>query len=191
MYNGHPTGTKLTRADAKNPDTDYDWFIDGIEYLMLKNRSSALDMFNIFKSYDGEPVNAGEQIMQHRNPLFYDFNMPPTDMYDTRIEFHKYNELGQSCYRFNQDNLKVYHTKGVSEQNTLGSMFAHKEWDNTVMVYFIQSLEKDPNGAGVYAYNVQTLSGNPGTIKKLGKASGLQVRDGMFTLYQIPEPEKP
>ncbi|MDZ4677091.1 MAG: hypothetical protein SGI74_06225 [Oligoflexia bacterium] len=191
MYNEHPTGTKLNRADAKNPDTDFDWFIDGIEYLMLKNRSSALDMFNVFKSYDGEPVNAGEQITQHRNPLFYDYNMAPTEMYDTRIEFDKYNDQGQSCYRFKQDNLKLFHTKSVSAQNSLGPLYAHKEWDNTVLIYYIQSLEKDPTGAGYYAYSVQTLSGNPGTIKRLGRDSGLQVRDGTFTLYQIPEPAKP
>jgi hypothetical protein len=98
-----------------------------------------------------------------------------------------YNELGQSCYKFRQDNLKTYATKAVSSQNSIGPHLAHGELENVVLFYFIQVLERDPAGPGIYVYSYQKLTGNPNTAKTLGKKSGLQIDQGVFNSYVVPE----
>ncbi|MCC6276474.1 MAG: VWA domain-containing protein [Oligoflexia bacterium] len=187
MYNSRPSGTTKNKADPKNPDTDFDGFIDGIEYFFLHNKSAALDNLNIFKSFDGESINAGEQIHQHRNPLYNDSRLPISDLYDTRADFVGYNAVGQSCYRFRQDFLKTYPTKAVSPENSLGFHTAHKDYENVVLFYFIQVLERDPAGPGIYVFSHQKVTGNPSTARSLGRQSGLQINQGIFTSYIVPQ----
>lgn len=176
MFNSRPSGTDKTSSDPLNPDTDGDGIIDGIEYFMLHNKSAPIDNLNLFKSFDGEAVNAGEQIIQHRNPLFNDANLPFNEIYDSKWTFMGYSNQGQSCYSFSQTVLPIYPT--LNTKRTLSESFDHKKDENVVLFYFIQTLERDPNGPGTFMYSLQKL----GNSRKI-----LEVNDLIFKKYVTPE----
>jgi len=178
MKNMAPTGTKLTSTDRVNPDTDSDGIGDGIEYFMLHQKSVGLDMFNLFRNFDTEFFNAGDQIRAHRNPLFPDDKIPAENYYDTKIDFTGFNSQGQSCYNFSQANLQVFKTSNLSSANALNDQHAHPTNGNVVMVSFIQTLQRDPSAPGVYVYSFQTLDAN--------SKAGLTINDKIFKFYKVP-----
>ncbi|MBK9294049.1 MAG: hypothetical protein IPM57_06325 [Oligoflexia bacterium] len=178
MKNMTPTGTKLTATDRVNPDTDGDGIGDGIEYFMLHQKSVGMDMFNLFKNYDSEFFNAGDQIRAHRNPLFPDDKIPQQNYYDTKIDFTGYNAQGQSCYNFSQNFMQTYKTMPLSEFQTTKPELAHPANGNVVMIAFIQTLQRDPSAPGVYVYSYQTVDVN--------SKQGLTINDKIFKLYKVP-----
>jgi hypothetical protein len=187
MYNSRPTGTDRITADPKNFDTDMDRMIDGIEYFMLHDKSAPLDANNLYRSYDGETENAYMQIGLHKNPLYPDAQLRVPDIYDTTVIPLGPNGGGQTCYKFKQDSLKTFATLPVTAAHALGPEFAHPPYGNTVLVYYIETPERDPNGPGIYMYSLQTLTGTKNAIGSAGLANTLQINDRVFKQYRVPQ----
>ncbi len=185
MKNNSPSGTTSVAADPLNPDTDGDGIIDGIEFFMLHSKSVALDKFNLFQNFDSELVNAGDQIRQHRNPIFPDPNLSEDEVYDTKADFTGYTAAGQTCYHFTQKHLRTYPTLPLSVGGALGAPYAHGANGNVVLVYYLETLQREPNAPGVYAYSLQTLDGTAAAAAK-GTAGGLTINNNVFKLYRVP-----
>jgi hypothetical protein len=192
IYNQNPTGVQpgytSKSSDPKNPDTDGDGFVDGVEFFMTGVKSTPLDAFNLTKHPTLEAPDMATLIFQHRNPQRWDPKLSADDIYDTEVQFTKFNDQGQRCYNFHQQHLKTYHTLPVSTGGALKPEYAHNEWENVVLVYFIQTLEKDPSSPGIYMYSLQKITGEPGAAKALGTQAGLQINNGVFKSYVIPGP---
>ncbi|MBX9766416.1 MAG: hypothetical protein K2X47_04015, partial [Bdellovibrionales bacterium] len=136
LFNQNPVGTAGGRksGDPKNPDTDLDGVIDGIEVYMLRDRSSALDGSNMDDVLDGEPEDVKTQIREHRNPRLRD---PETFKYDTFVTALPDKLDGATCYDFNQKKLLLYPTLAVRQADAL-ELQDHAAGENVVLVYFLQ-----------------------------------------------------
>mgnify|MGYP003393479381 CR=1 FL=1 len=177
-----PEGMPMV-ANPRNPDTDNDGFLDGIETFVFFTRTLAfaLDPFNISKNVlDGESEDAGTQIAQHRNPLLRDESAL---RYDTDFRFLEFNEQGQSCYSFKQTQLTMYPTEDIEEENTLRNL-GHKKNENIVYVHFLQTPQSDPNGTAVLMHSFQKLNY---AVGKTNEANSLQITDSVFSEYSPPE----
>ncbi len=186
IVNADPKGTDNQSGDPLLYDTDKDGFIDGIETIAFKylnKGAGAMDDTNMSQSFDGESADAGTQIREHRNPLAYDAG---ADKYDLQITMKGFTPTGQTCYRFRQDKLRVYPTLPVSEENTLAGA-GHKEGENAVLVYFIQTPHRDPNGDGILMYSVQKLFNSQTQSDALGRAAGLKINNQVFKTYKPPK----
>ena len=168
-----------TTGDPKVFDTDRDGVLDGIEtYVYFASQSSgktsrytaALDSDNLQDNPDGEE-NALSQIKQHRNPWFPDSE---TKAYDTRLT-PLFNSPTGDCYMFQQLVLPVYKTLEVEAGNTLPGL-EHAAGENSVMVYYIQVLQPEPDSVGILKHSVQKIDWGP-------LSPGLQVKEGIFDEY--------
>lgn len=170
----NPPGSSY--ADSKNPDSDLDGFIDGIETFVFRyTLGSALNNLNVFRSEDLEPETAGAQILQHRNPSLYD---PTAPRYDTMVQPTGINDKGQLCYKFTQQNLQLYPTRAVAD--TLPYL-QHNAGENVIMLYYVMVPQKDYSAKGIYRYSFQKIT--YGTESADGTA-GLDVNS--FEEYVIP-----
>ena len=172
-----------TRGDPKVFDTDRDGIIDGIEtyvYFASENTgqttryTAALDKENLEDNPDGEE-SVLVQIQQHRNPWFQD---PEAEAYDTSL-IPLLNNPTKVCYMFSQSVLPVYQTLEVKKGNTLPGL-DHLAGENSVMVYYIQVLQPNPDDVGVLKHSVQRINRSP-------LSPGLQVTDGIFDEYIPPK----
>lgn len=179
LRNDNPTGTEMRSGDPLNPDTDGDAFIDGIEYFATWDRSTPMNRDNVSQVPPLSPISVGELIMQHRNPRLYQKDLRPEEYYDTRIEFTHFSNKGQACYRFDQKYLPLYDTLPVTSDKTLGFNYAHGAGENVILVYFIQTLERDPNSPGIYMNSNQILQAKKG-------AGGLVINSRVFRPYHVP-----
>ncbi len=181
IENFFPNGTTWTTANPKDPDTDNDGVLDSIEQWIFRDRmTSPLNNLNIFGAfYDQENVNAEQQILEHRNPLYPDEDAPK---YDTRVR--KTDELvsGQICYSFEQTQLEVFETLEVNDIEN--PHFSHKAGENIILIYFLQSkTNNNHEGKGIYMRSLQTLNFQNGLYNGLG----LNVNDDAFTPYMVYE----
>lgn len=183
ILNMRPSGTLngRTTGDPKNPDTDLDGFLDGIELMVFKDKGSPMNDQNVLDSYDGEDDNAGTQIEQHRNPFLYD---PDAVAYDTNILPIGIEE-GSYCYSFQQNILELFNTLEVKAEDTLPGL-AHEAGENVVYVYYIQTPQSDPSGPGMLKYDIQKIKYDPNANKNLGPGNGLQIRSDVFKSYLVP-----
>lgn len=182
IKNDRPSENVTKNGDPKSPDTDRDGVIDGLETFVYFTRSLAfaMDSFNLLRSnIDGEQ-QAGLQIAEHRNPLIEDLDALA---YDTKLD--KTGDSTRDCYNFSQGVLPLYPTVEVSKGETLPGL-EHAAGENSVLVYFIQTPQNDPQGDGVYMYSVQKLLHDPARSAVLSTDAGLKVEDGVFTQYIIP-----
>ncbi len=180
LQNDRPRGTEFFSGDQRNPDTDLDGFLDGIEILTFKDKGSANDDQNITTSFDGEEEDAGTQMLEHRNPLFFD---PQQIRYDMRVRPDGINLEGQNCYTFQQNILPTYPTLEVLAEDTLPGL-EHGAGGNIVYLYYIQTPQSDKDGPGVLKYSFQELI-NDG--RRDDFIFGLQVNDDVFGTYVVPE----
>lgn len=167
-------------ADPKNADTDGDGTIDGIETLVLKNRSAAVDETNLFKHYDSDPLNALEQILTHRNPLHPDFHKNPEELYDTNLLFKGMSDRGQHCYSVSQNYLKTYASKAVLAQDTLAEL-AHGENENVILISFQEVPEDKPEAGGNYRFSFHRVNHD-------SMAKNLSFSESEFRTYIMPDP---
>lgn len=175
IHNDRPSPGIQGTGDKKNPDTDLDGVLDGIETFVYFPRTMAfaMDSTNLMRNnLDGEEP-AGQQIFEHRNPLVRDAGQKAYDVTLTPIP-----QGNLDCYAFDQSTLPVYPTLEVPTANTL-PWLGHKAGGNRTMIYYIQTPQSDPNGPGVYKYSVQDLFYNL-------PVKGLQVDDSVFETYLIP-----
>ena len=59
----------------------------------------------------------------------------------------------------------------------------HAAGENIVLVYYLQTPEKDPNGKGVLRYSYQKLKFKDAVV---GNGAGLQFAEPNFQTYKIP-----
>ncbi len=185
IRNRNAPGNVPQNGDARDPDTDRDGYIDGIETFVyfMRTMAMAMDPFNVKESlHDGEQDDAGSQMSQHRNPLIID---PTAIRYDTLVTPVGINAQGQTCYSFSQSVLPLYEVQGVPAQNTLPQL-AHGPGENVVLVYYLETPQSEPLGAGVYRYSYQVIR-HQGRDSVNGGAGELRVDDQVFTDYIVPE----
>jgi hypothetical protein len=178
LFNQNPVGTELGRktGDPKNPDTDLDGVIDGIEVFALRDRSSALDGSNMDDVLDGEAEDVKTQIREHRNPRLRDTE---TFRYDTLVTALAEKPDGRSCYDFHQMKLLLYPTLAVQAADAL-NLQSHTEGENVVMVYFLQTPQSDPKGVANLMFMLQRLFNSKSNVESGGYGSGLTVRRDTF-----------
>lgn len=140
-------------GDPFNFDSDGDGFLDGFEFSMTRNKSSANDRNNVAQMFLGLRLDAiFQQHLNWRNPM-------SSQAYDGQFRFSRVNSNGQNCYTYRQTVLPLYRSTGVAASQVSGNVdLAHGPNENVVMVYFIQTPERDPNGPGELRYNFQRLS---------------------------------
>lgn len=147
-------------ADPLNFDSDGDGFLDGFEFAMTRNKSSANDRNNVGLSFLG--LRLDTIFLQHRN-WRNPFSSPA---YDGEMRFSRTNSNGQNCYFYKQTILPLYRSAGVAANQVSGnSALAHAPGENVIMVYFIQSPERDPNGPGELRYSFQRVSATENQVK--------------------------
>lgn len=175
-----PDGKPRYNGDPKNPDTDLDGFLDGVEIFMFKDKGSANDFLNVLRSYDGESDSSGVQMRQHRNPTVWD---PTAFTYDIIINPKGFEE-GKSCYSYSQSRLELFTTLEVKEGDTLPGL-EHKAGENSVLVYYIQTPQSDKDGPGVLKYSIQTLRADQRISDSRGTAAGVDI-EKPFETYTPP-----
>lgn len=167
LYSTSPSGPtqKWTEAmqndgDPSNFDSDGDGYLDWFEFTMTRNKSSAMDRNNVNQLYLGQRLDTiFNKHLNWRNP----FGAVP---YDGAFQFRRVNEKGQNCYSYNQTVLPLYTTKAVgASQVSNNSNLAHGANENVVMITFIQTPERDPNGVGELRYTFQKISAASNYIK--------------------------
>ncbi len=166
LYSNSPTGpteswtSKMGRdGDPLNFDSDGDGYLDWFEFLMTRNKSAAMDRNNVSQLYLGFRLDTiYNKHLNWRNPL-------ASPAYDGVFQFKRVNERGQNCYSYNQTVLPVYAVKPVSVGQVSGNIsLVHGANENVVMISFIQTPERDPNGAGELRYHFQRVSASASHI---------------------------
>jgi hypothetical protein len=175
-----PDGKPRYNGDPKNPDTDLDGFLDGVEIFMFKDKGSANDYLNVLKSYDGEGDNAGTQLRQHRNPTVWD---PTASKYDIVINPKGFDE-GRTCYSYSQSRLELFSTLEVKVGDTLPGL-EHAATENAVFVHYIQTPQSDKDGPGVLKYSIQKLKADQRLSDSRGTSAGVDV-ELPFKSYIVP-----
>jgi hypothetical protein len=178
IRNERPTQDIPNSGDPKNPDTDRDGILDGIETFVYMRRTMAyaMDSFNLQENFDGEEP-ARRQIGQHRSPLVRDADQPA---YDTRLTPIAGRAL--DCYQFTQSVLPLYSTLEVKAGDTLPGL-EHKAWENAVYVHYIQTRQSDPKGDGILRYSVQKLNNDELTRRRINSNEALRFDDRKFKSY--------
>ena len=147
------TDAMANDADPFNFDSDGDGFIDSFEFAMTRNKSSAMDRNNVAQTFLG--IRLDTIFLQHLNWR----NPQSSPAYDGQLRFSRVNSEGQNCYTYKQTVLPLYRTGGVTAAQVSGKAdLTHGTDESVVMVYFIQTPERDPNGPGEIRYNFQRLS---------------------------------
>ncbi len=167
IYSNTPVGPtqKWTEAmgndgDPYNFDSDGDGYLDWFEFAMTRNKSAANDRNNVGLMYLG--IRLDTLFQQHRN-----WRNPLSSVaYDGQFKFSRVNSSGQNCYTYNQTVLPLYRAGAVSTAQVSGNAgLAHGTNENVIMVYFVQSPERDPNGPGELRYSFQRVSASANQVK--------------------------
>ena len=175
IKNDQPTIGIGRSGDPKNPDTDNDGMIDGIEtfVFMPRTMAMAMDALNLSRNNYDDEEPAGLQISQHRNPLVQD---PHAVKYNPVLV--PVDTVAQhDCYQLAQSTLPLYPSLAVKANQTL-SGFGHESGENSVLVYYMETPQSNPNGRGVYRFTVQKM--------KYGVAAQLNLSDSRFQTYVTP-----
>lgn len=179
ITNGSPAGTERRNGDPKNPDTDGDGFLDGIEVFATSRYATALDNRDLVGvSYDGEPEDAATQIREHRHPMMRD---PAAFRYDTTLTPRPMNSEGQTCYAFAQSRLQVFPTLAAAESRNLRGL-GHAANQNLILSYFIQTPQSDPRAVGTVMSNIQRL-----VYSRADSIQPLKLETSQFRAYVVPE----
>ncbi|MCB0362338.1 MAG: hypothetical protein KDD35_06435, partial [Bdellovibrionales bacterium] len=152
-------------ASSKNPDSDGDGFLDVIEFFTFGLKSSAVNYTNIFNRYAGGIT--GETILaEHRHPMApEELSRANTDL---RVTYAGFNEEGENCYSVDLNNIALYNTQAV-EREDLSQLkeLEHQSSQNVILVYFIMTQERDPNGKGYLMYKYHTVNYPQGLSRSL------------------------
>lgn len=137
-----------TVGDPKNFDSDGDGFLDYIELIFGRSQSAALD-FNSSVHLMTEGYRFDDILIQHRHPM----RPSQSEPYELTFHFTRVNEKGQNCYTYDQKALPLYKTKALAPGDAPGApQLAHAENENVILIYYIQTPERDPSGPGILSY---------------------------------------
>lgn len=183
IFNENPMGTehkgkKRTKSDQKDPDTDGDGLIDGLDLMTFRSTWGFVLNNQVDKDWDREGISAFRQVQLHRNPLKPDQSSPE---YDTEIRLREVRE-GKSCYDFSQTQLQTYELLPVKDAD-VHPLLRRKSDENKVLVYFVQTPFRDPSGKGIYMHSFQPVKTLDGT-GHLSGAAGLRIRSDSFSAYE-------
>ena len=146
------TAAMGTTGDPKNFDSDGDGFLDYIELIFGRSRSAGMDFNSTNTSIQGYTMS--QILLQHRNPI----NPSNAVAYDPDFHFTQANDAGQNCYSYTQSVLPLYHTQALLAANSAGfTELAHAADENVILIYYIQTAENAPNGAGELHYQFQKI----------------------------------
>lgn len=183
IFNENPVGTehkgkKRTKSDAKDPDTDGDGIIDGLDLKTFRSTWGFVLNNQVDKDWDREGVSAFRQVQLHRNPLKPDQGSPE---YDTQIRLREV-QSGKSCYDFSQTQLQTYELLPVKDAD-VHPLLRRNSDENKVLVYFVQTPFRDPSGKGIYMHSFQSVKTLDAT-GALSGAAGLRIRSESFRPYE-------
>lgn len=164
-------------ADARNPDSDGDGFLDSIEFFTFGIKSAAVNYTNIFNRYDGGIT--GETILaEQRHPKSPESFGPENT--DLKVTFSGFNAEGENCYNIDLKSIAVFDTKAVPlEKSSNLRKLAHEKSENVILMYYIMTQERNPNGKGYLYYKYQTVTYPQGFSHTLNFDN--------FIDYKIPE----
>ncbi len=161
-------------TDPLNFDSDGDGYTDFFEFIMTRNKSSGLDFNNISQQFLG--IRLDTIYMEHRNWRDPGNAIP----YDGKLRFAKVNSSGQNCYSYQQKILPLYRSGAVTNSGASGNAnIAHGANENVVLISFIQTPEKDPNGPGELRYHFQKVSTSVLQVN-------LNLRTDQYQSYKVP-----
>lgn len=163
-----------------DPDTDNDGIVDGLDTVTFRKHFGWAMDDRVDKDWDGEGISAFRQVQQHRNPLEADEDQIAYDVLLNPLGI----EQGRSCFGYSQSALPLYNVMDVNNADVHPNARRGKN-ENKVMVYFMQTKFKDPNGKGIYMYSFQKLKVDTNYNGAIGTAAGLQVKDSIFSAYEI------
>ncbi|MCB0367465.1 MAG: hypothetical protein KDD68_18840, partial [Bdellovibrionales bacterium] len=176
----------LGELDPRNPDSDGDGLIDGLEVLVFGAYQfrAPLNPFNGLSAYlDPEGVDALTQIKEHRNPLMFDpearrnvFDLRPTG----------FSDQGQACYSYSHSELPLYPAFSIRPGRTLAEI-DHGKHENSILVYKLQRRQRRNGGHLSYQFSIQRRQ-LPELIFPNGGA--IDTADPLFQEYLFTE-EKP
>lgn len=164
-------------ADARNPDSDGDGFLDSIEFFTFGIKSAAVNYTNIFNRYDGGIT--GETILaEQRHPRSPESFGPENT--NLKVTYSGFNAEGENCYNIDLKSIAVFDTKAVplEQASNLGKL-AHEKSENVILMYYIMTQERNPNGKGYLFYKYQTVTHPQGFSHSLSFEN--------FIDYKIPE----
>ncbi len=180
IFSDQPSPGIPRRPDKRNPDTDRDGIVDGLETMVFFYRTLtyALDSLNLFEIFDGQ-IPAMTKLMQHRNPLYRDSGELG---YDTTLKM--YLEGTRPCFEMTQSVLPLYDTRAVSERDNF-SHLAHEAGENVIAIYFIQTPSSAPKGDGVLKFSFQKLKNDLSTKESMRHGRALKISNEVFTTYDF------
>jgi hypothetical protein len=183
IFNENPVGTehkgkKRTRSDAKDPDTDGDGIIDGLDLQTFRSSWGFVLNNQVDKDWDREGISAFRQVQLHRNPLKPDQGSPE---YDTQIRLREVRD-GKSCYDFSQTQLQTYELLPVKDED-VHPLLRRSSDENKVLIYFVQTPFRDPSGKGIYMHSFQSVK-TLDASGTLSGAAGLRIRNESFSPYE-------
>lgn len=164
-------------ANTLNPDTDGDGFLDSIEFFSLGVKSTPVNYNNIFDRYTGG-ITAETLLAEQRHPMRPTEGGPDTT--DFRVTFSGINTAGENCYNVDLVRLPLFVTRGVGINRVSGiPELAHADDESVVLLYYIITQERNPNGKGYLFYSYRKLH------RQQGWSNGLELNN--FQNFKVPE----
>lgn len=142
-------------ASKKNPDSDGDGFLDSIEFFTFGIKSTAVNYTNLTNRYSGGIT--GETILaEQRHPMNPE-GIGPNNT-DFKVTYSGFNSAGENCYQVDLNNIALFSTQAVSRRNVSQlETLVHGENENVLMIYYIMTQERNPNGKGHLMYQYETV----------------------------------
>lgn len=142
-------------ASPTNFDTDGDGVLDSLEFLFFKSKGFSLNYNNMNARFNGRTYY--DFFKNHQSTLKPDATNP----YNVKVQWIRRNDVGQNCYRIDQESLPVYMVQKVPSSGTAGdSRLVHNENENVILVYYLMTTENDPDGKGTMRFSYQKRSYN-------------------------------
>lgn len=164
-------------TEVKNPDSDGDGFLDGLEWLTFGIRSSPVNYQSLFQPFAGGLT--GEQIIrEHRNPK--NPQVYGSGQYDGNLVYTGLDVDGNHTYRYDQRQLALYRTLAVGQNKVSGMPhLAHEADENVILAYYIAVPDNEPNGRGTLYYSFHKLNYKDASLSKTLKFDNMKS-------YQVP-----
>lgn len=178
MRNGTPLGPTGNWTDKMgmdsdpfNFDSDGDGFIDSFEFFMTRNKSGGMDHGNRAYLFDGFRLD--EIFLQYRNWRSPKSAVPYQRFWRPYVD----TDTGQHCGDFQISNISVYKTLPLTFAGAMGRAdLVHDAEENTLLFYFVQAPEKDPNAPGELRYHFQKVK---------SADSGLDLNSALYRRYSV------
>ena len=153
IYKNRPS---LKPLSPKNPDSDGDGIIDGIEAMVYLTRatSAPLNPDNLKQIHSGRQTDF-DKITRHISPFAPSEEQISYDTMLTPLE----GQNSKTCYGLKQNTLPLYPTQLVNKEDTLSGL-GQKEGENRVLIYFLQ--KNSGSNDFIYQFKIENFEWRPG-----------------------------